>query len=254
MEVWLGTLLSVSLISSISLVGVFFLALKKERLANLQLVLVGLATGSLLGGAFFHLLPESFEAFDHSMTAPLLLTVGFMIFFILERFLHWHHNHTEGINSTSTIKPFGTVNLVADMFHNFLDGVLIAAAYSYSSEVGMATTVIVLIHELPQEIGDFGVLLHAGFSRRKALIFNFLSACTAFIGALAVLLMGQHAADFSQYILPIAAGGFIYLAAADLIPELHTEKVTKRSVYQFLALLAGLGLLMAMSYMSEHHH
>jgi zinc and cadmium transporter len=242
MEVWVGTLISVFIVSLVSLFGVFFLALRKEKLKEIQLILVGLATGGLLGGAFFHLLPESFESFDSVPLASVLLAFGFLLFFILERFLHWHHNHTAGIGENQ-VKPFGTINLVADMFHNLLDGILIAAAFNYSVEIGIATTLTVLMHELPQEIGDFGVLLHAGFSRKKALVFNFLSACTAFIGALIVLVLGNTAADISMYILPFAAGGFIYLAAADLIPELQAEKATHRSVYQFLALLLGMACL-----------
>lgn len=250
MQAWLGTLLSVFLVSIISLIGIFFLALRTEKLQKLQLVLVALATGGLLGGAFFHLLPESFESFDNMRVVSLLLSLGFLLFFVLERFLHWHHNHTSGI-SDKAIKPFGSVNLVADMFHNLLDGVLIAAAYSYSIELGIATTITVLLHELPQEIGDFGVLIHAGFSRKKALIFNFLSACTAFVGALLVLIIGQSASDLSKYILPFAAGGFIYLAAADLIPELHTEKAPKRSLIQFLALLFGMFFLFLLAFITE---
>lgn len=250
MEVWLGTLISVFLVSLISLIGVLFLAFKKEKLQNIQLILVALATGGLLGGAFFHLLPESFESFENITVASLLLALGFLLFFILERFLHWHHNHTSGI-SENQIKPFGTINLVADMFHNLIDGLLIAAAFTYSTEIGIATTLTVLMHELPQEIGDFGVLIHAGFSKRKALIFNFLSACTAFIGALIVLLIGRTAADISKFVLPFAAGGFIYLAAADLIPELHTEKAPRKSFYQFLALLLGMGFLFLIGLIAE---
>ena len=243
MEVWIGTLVSVFLVSLVSLVGVFFLALRKEKLQNIQLLLVGLATGGLLGGAFFHLLPESFESFDHPEEASLILALGFMLFFILERFLHWHHNHTTGLSENTGIKPFGTINLVADMFHNFLDGLLIAAAFSYSTSIGIATTITVLLHELPQEIGDFGVLIHAGYSRKKALLFNFLSACTAFIGAILILSTGKSAEGISTWILPLAAGGFIYLAAADLIPELHAEKKVKRSIQQFIALLLGMFFL-----------
>lgn len=250
MQVWLVTLLGVLIVSLISLIGIFFLAIQKEKLKQLQLVLVALATGGLLGGAFFHLLPESFESYEDPWLASLLLSFGFILFFVLERFLHWHHNHTSGINE-SKIKPFGTVNLVADMFHNFLDGLLIAASFSYSMEIGLATTLTVLLHEIPQEIGDFGVLIHAGFSRKKALIFNFLSACTAFVGALVVLLTGQAAANLSRYILPFAAGGFIYLAAADLIPELHTEKAPWRSIIQFIALLIGMLFLLLIALIAE---
>jgi len=244
--VWFVTFFSVFIVSLISLAGVFFLALKQEKLRELQLVLVGFATGGLLGGAFFHLLPESFDTFQDSSIASLWIVIGFMLFFVLERFLHWHHNHTSGITDHH-IKPFGILNLIADMFHNFLDGLLIAASYSYSFEIGLATTLTVLMHELPQEIGDFGVLIHAGFSKRRALIFNFLSACTAFFGAAVVLLFTRSSIGLTKLILPFAAGGFIYLAAADLIPELHSEKTIRRSIFQLIALVSGMALLYSMS-------
>lgn len=244
--IWIYTFLSVLVVSLISLAGIFFLALNKEPLKKLQLILVGFATGGLLGGAFFHLLPESFEIYRKPSNASIWIVIGFLLFFILERFLHWHHNHTSSFKNNA-VKPFGIVNLLADMLHNFLDGILIAASYKYSFEIGMVTTVTVLMHELPQEIGDFGILIHAGFSRKKALVYNYLSACSAFIGAFIILLLDQPVVELSKLILPFAAGGFIYLAAADLIPELHTEKKVRRSFYQFIALLAGMSLLMVMS-------
>ncbi len=250
MNIWINTFLGVSVVSVISLVGVFFLALKKEKLKSLQLILVAFATGGLLGGAFFHLLPESFESFENTQAVSLLLVAGFMLFFILERFLHWHHNHTSGIVE-NTIKPFGTLNLMADVFHNLLDGLLIGAAFSYSPEMGITTTIVVLMHELPQEIGDFAVLIHAGFSVRRALIFNFLSACTAFLGAFIVLVFESVGEFLSIAVLPFAAGGFIYLAAADLIPELHTEKTIRKSFHQFIALLLGIGLMYLLMVFAE---
>jgi zinc and cadmium transporter len=250
MEIWLNTFLSVLLVSSVSLIGILFLALRKESLEKLQLILVALATGGLLGGAFFHLLPESFESISNLRVISVLITFGFLLFFILERFLHWHHNHTSGFTENQ-VKPFGALSLISDSFHNFLDGLLIAAAFSYSFEIGIATTFTVLMHELPQEIGDFGILIHAGYTRKKALFFNFLSACTAFAGAFIFLLIGNTMADLARYVLPFAAGGFIYLAAADLIPELHTEKIPHRSVIQFMALLLGMSFLFFISMFAE---
>jgi zinc and cadmium transporter len=242
MNIWVGTFISVTIVSLISLIGVFFLALRPDKLRRIQLVLVGLATGGLLGGAFIHLIPEAFESFKNQHTASILLVAGFLLFFILERFLHWQHNHTEGISSNH-IKPFGPINLIADMFHNFLDGILIGAAFLYSPEIGITTTIIVLLHEIPQEIGDFGILIHAGYTPRKALFYNFASACSSYIGAFIVLIFSTSADLLSKAVLPIAAGGFIYLAAADLIPELHTEKNLKSSIYQFGAILFGIGVL-----------
>jgi zinc and cadmium transporter len=253
MLVWFNSLLSILAVSLISLVGVFFLALRKEKLQEIQMLLVAMATGGLLGGAFFHLLPESFESFKNVRYASFLLVFGFMLFFVLERFLHWSHDHISGISNhhNHPIKPLGTVNLIADGFHNMLDGILIAASYSYSFDIGLATTLIVIMHELPQEIGDFAVLLHAGFTRKKALIFNFISACAAFLGGFIVLLFEPIAHIVSKAIIPIAAGGFLYLAAADLIPELHNEKTLHKSFYQFLALLFGICLLFVLSALME---
>ncbi len=242
MKIWVETLLSVSLISLISLVGVFFLSLKQEKLKRIQLVLIGLSTGGLLGGAFFHLLPESFESYSNAQIPSFLLLLGFILFFVLERFLHWHHDHSTAFLDKK-IKPFGPINLIADIFHNFLDGLLIASAFLYSTEIGIVTTLTVLLHELPQEIGDFGVLVHAGYTPRKALLFNFLSACSAFFGAITILIFNQAGDILSKAVLPFAAGGFIYLASADLIPELHKEKTPKRSIIQFAALLVGISLL-----------
>ena len=125
----MSSLISILIVSLISLVGVFFLAIRKEKLENIQLLLVALATGGLLGGAFFHLLPEAFKSFENVRLASSLVILGFVIFFVLERFLHWHHDHTEGISSHH-IKPVGLINLVADGFHNLLDGILITASYS----------------------------------------------------------------------------------------------------------------------------
>lgn len=250
MLVWFNSLVSVLIVSLVSVIGILFLAMSKDRLKEIQLLLVALATGGLLGGAFFHLLPESFESYSNMRTASFLLVIGFMLFFILERFLHWHHNHTSGL-SENQVKPLGTINLVADGFHNFLDGILIAASYSYSFEIGLATTLTVLLHELPQEIGDFGILIHAGYTRKKALIFNFLSACMAFLGAFLVLIYEPASGTLSKAILPIAAGGFIYLAAADLIPELQNEKTLRKSIFQFIALILGMGILIVLNILTE---
>ncbi len=242
MKVWIGTFLSVAIVSLISLAGIFFLILKKEKLKSIQLILVGLATGALLGGAFIHLLPEAFKAFKTPLNVSILMVAGFMMFYVLERFLHWQHDHTSGI-SDHQIKPFGPINLIADAFHNFLDGLLIGAAFWYKFEIGIATTLSVLLHELPHEFGNFGVLLHAGYKPKRALLFNFLSACSSFLGALIVLVFNKLAGFLSIAVLPFAAGGFIYLAAADLIPELQHEKAIIRSVYQFFALIFGIGIM-----------
>jgi zinc and cadmium transporter len=150
--------------------------------------------------------------------------------------------------------PLGYISLITDALHNFIDGILIASAWAVSPEIGLATTLAVIIHEVPQEISDFGILIHAGFSRKKALLFNFLAAVTAIFGVLFTLWLGQSFENISNYILPFAAGGFIYLAGSDLIPELHREKSGRKNLLQFAAIVAGLSLMFFISQTHSHEH
>jgi zinc and cadmium transporter len=172
--------------------------------------------------------------------------------FVLEKFIHWHHCHN--VSHEHDAAPLGYISLVTDSLHNFTDGVLIAAAWMASPEVGIATTLAVVVHEIPQEISDFGVLLHAGFSKRKALFLNFVAACTAIIGAVVTVLLGSFAEELIVFILPFAAGGFIYLAGSDLIPELHRELSVRKSMIQLTAILAGLALMFFISFHHNHSH
>ncbi|RME31311.1 ZIP family metal transporter [Candidatus Woesearchaeota archaeon] len=230
--------ISVSIVSLLSLIGIFFLSVRKRTLQALLLELVAFSIGALLGGAFLHLLPESFALFAG---AGWLVLLGFFIGFLLERAVHWHHCHEH--DCEHAVKPFAWVNLVGDGVHNLIDGAIIASAFLVDTHAGVATTIAVALHELPQEIGDYAVLVHAGLSRTKALALNFASAATAFLGAFAVILLNELASSFVKYLLPIAAGLFIYLAATDLIPELHKEKRAGRIIVQLLAVILGLGVM-----------
>ncbi len=239
---WLYSIGSVVLVSLISLVGVVTLSMSEARLKRMVFVLVGLATGALFGDAFIHLLPEAFETFASKVTGMAFVLVGIFVFFILEKFLLWRHVHVVGCEAT--VHQVGVMNLFADGLHNLIDGMLIGASYLVDIKIGVATTLAVVLHELPQEIGDFGILLHGGFSRSRALWFNFLSASLAIIGAVIAMLIGTRAASFSSYMLPITAGGFIYIAGSDLVPELRKECDPARSLLQFLALSVGVGLML----------
>ncbi len=243
--IWIYTLASVVFISMISLLGLFTLSLKRHLLAKIVNYLVAFAVGALLGGAFIHLIPEAFEKISQP-AASLYVLLGIFLFFFLENFLRWRHCHHEV--SESHPHPVATLNLIGDGVHNLIDGMVIAAAYMVSIPVGIATTVAVILHEIPQELGDFGVLINAGFSISKALFFNFLSACLAIIGALIVLLLGAHLKDFTVVLLPITAGGFIYIAGSDLIPELHHKCGIKlsTSIWQFLAVIAGVAVMVGL--------
>jgi len=244
---------SVLAVSAVSLVGVFTLSLRENWLRRYLYLLVSLAVGALLGDALIHLIPEAAETFTDGTTLSLLVIAGILIFFALEKVLHWHHQHSStgelcscetGIGDT--IRPTGRLILASDGLHNFLDGLILGAGYLVSVEVGLATTLAIILHEIPQEIGDFAVLLHAGYSKTRALWLNFLSALVAVIGTAAALALGAAAESLTVWLLPFAAGGFIYIALSDLVPELHQTPRLRQALSQLLAILLGLVMMLAL--------
>lgn len=251
-NVWFGAVGSTLLVSLISFSGILFLAMRATQLQRIIFILVSFAVGALFGNTFFILIPESFALIENTQLLGLLIVSGLVVMFVLEKFIHWHHCHN--VSHEHDAAPLGYISLITDSLHNFTDGVLIAAAWMASPEVGIATTVAVVVHEIPQEISDFGVLLHAGFSKRKALFLNFIAACSAILGAVITVLLGSHTEKLIVFILPFAAGGFIYLAGSDLIPELHRESEVRKSLIQLGAILAGLVLMFYISLNHEHSH
>jgi len=240
-SIYLYSLLSVIAVSLVSLVGVFTLALKEKVLRKYVFLLVSLAVGALLGDAFIHLIPESFEAIGNETHVSIAVIVGILIFFILEKFLHWHHHHVGSEESeVEKVHPVGHMILISDGVHNFIDGLIIGVSYLVSIEVGIATTIAVILHEIPQEISDFGILLHAGYSKIKALWLNFLSALLSVFGAVVALMVGGSSETLTTWLIPVAAGGFIYVALSDLIPEMHKTKHIKYSILQVIAVLVGI--------------
>jgi len=228
-------------------VGVFTFAIKPARLKKILLFFVSFSAGALFGDAFIHLLPEAAKELGFGLPFALSILAGILLFFGLEKFMHWRHCHIP--TTKDHPHPFGMMNLIGDGLHNFIDGVLIAAAYMADSSIGIATTIAVLLHEVPQEIGDFGVLLHAGFSKAKALMANFVTALLALLGAVITLLIGAQNAAFIHLILPFAAGGFIYIAGADLIPELHKESESlPKSIFQFIWIILGIIVMIGLLY------
>jgi len=228
------------LISLLSLVGIIFLSFKKQTLEKIILYLVSLSAGTLLGGAFIHLIPESFEAsVPHT---GLFILLGFVIFFLIENLLSWHHCHQTV--DCHHIHNLTYMNLIGDATHNFLDGLIIAAAFLTSFNLGLVTSFNIALHEIPQEIGDFGVLIHAGNTRTKAIFYNLLSATSAILGTIIGLIISQRE-TLAHFILPIAAGGFIYIAASDLIPEI---KDSKNKLVVIIPLLLGIGLMWSLTH------
>jgi zinc and cadmium transporter len=229
------------LVSLLSLIGLAFISVAEEKLKRIIFFMVSLAVDNLFGDAFIHLLPESFERIGSKLQASVFVLAGIFAFFVLEKFLLWRHQHV--LESDHPIHPVGYMNLLADGAHNFIDGVIIGASYDVSLHVGIATTLAVVFHEIPHELGNFFVLLYAGFTKRKALFFNFVSALFAILGTVMSLSIGSRVAEFSSIMLPLAAGGFIYIAGSDLVPELNKESTLGKSVVQMLAIGVGVGLM-----------
>ncbi|MHA1237857.1 MAG: ZIP family metal transporter [Candidatus Odinarchaeia archaeon] len=228
---------STLIVSLISLVGLLTIPFPKEAVDKATVILVGFSAGALLGGAFIHLIPETMEGLD-ATTAATPLLAGFILFFILEKFL-WRHCH----KGECEYHPFVFLNLIGDGVHNYIDGIVIAASYLVNPALGVTTTIAVALHEIPQEIGDYGVLIHGGLTRKKALTYNFLSAIIAIIGGITGYFLINQIAFLQILLLPFTAGGFIYIAASDLIPELHKELDQKRSWISFLTFIIGLILM-----------
>lgn len=250
------SIISVLLVSLISFAGLFFLSVNDGILKKIIFILVSFSVGALFGDAFVHLIPEAFESGISDSTVSVFIILGIIIFFVLEKFIHWRHSHIEAGEACkndkceshkegSRIKPAGHVILLSDTAHNFLDGIIITASYMISVEVGITTTIAVILHEIPQEIGQFGLLMHYGFSKFRALLFNFYSALSAILGAVVALILGSKIEGFTPFIISIAAGGFIYIAGSDLVPEIHKTSDPKKSAIQFISILGGIALMFA---------
>jgi len=237
---------STILVSIISLIGIVTLIVKDKVLNAVLLGLVGFSAGALMGGAFLHLLPEVLE-YSPSVSVFSYLILGFAMFFSLEKFLYWRHCH-KGVCDVHT---FTYMNLIGDGIHNFTDGLVIAASFIASIQLGIATTFAVISHEIPQELGDFGVLVYGGFTKIRALVYNLLSALTAILGAFAGYFLCSYIENFAVFLLPITAGGFIYISGSDLIPELHKEANVKKSMLSFAFFSIGILFMWSVRFIFE---
>jgi zinc and cadmium transporter len=224
--------------SAIALVGSVTLLMKKATLDRIVMPLVAFAAGSLLGGAFFHMLPAASGTITDPMRLYSWTLLGFTVFFALEQFLHWHHCHRA---SADCKKPITYLILIGDGLHNFLGGLGVGAVFLMDVRLGIAAWLAAAAHEVPQELGDFGVLIHGGWSRRKALLFNFLSGLTFLLGGL--LAWMASATLEVDFLVPFAAGNFIYIGAVDLVPEVTKHGNPSANIIHFLCFVSGLGLL-----------
>lgn len=230
--------------SSLALVGAVTIALPERTLERLLLPLVGLAAGSLLGGACFHMLPESVDVLGNSLGVFVAFVIGFATFFLLEQYLHWHHCHRARHDEH---RPLGTLILLADGLHNLIGGLAVGGAFVVDIRVGVVTWIVAALHEVPQELGDFGVLVHSGWHRRSALVWNVVSASTFLVGSLVAYGLAEHVTV--AYLLPFAAGNFVYIAAADLLPEITrtTTDGWTTKLETTLTFVAGLTVLLAVT-------
>lgn len=267
------------LIGCSSLISVSMVSLREKTLDKILFILLAFATGTILASALFDLLPESLHHLEElnaegaGLTESLLFTLvilGFVIFFIIERFIYWFHGHAhekedqlmcysnitdgnvEALEMGNTIKSFALLNLLGDGLHNFLDGVIIMVAFLSGTRNGIVITLAVLFHELPQEIGDFGILLYGGFSKKKAILFNFTSAMIALLGGLLAVLLSDSVEGFNFFFLAVSSGGFLYLASTELMPELLKQKDLKKSIVQTIIFLCGLILIMSLVILIPH--
>lgn len=231
---------SVVLVSLFSLVGILLLVLKDRVLDYVIVFLVSFSSGSLFGDAFIHLLPEAVARHGFTVAVSIFTLCGIAGSFVVEKIIHWRHVHYP---EQMEMEAFAYMNLLGDAAHNLLDGVVIAAAYAVDIRVGIATTIAILFHEIPQEMGDFGVLIHGGVSRKRALFFNFVTALTALGGAILTILLINLVDQVTLFLIPFAAGTFIYIAGSDLIPQLHKEKALRNSLLQLLFFSVGIAIM-----------
>ncbi|HVV87818.1 MAG TPA: ZIP family metal transporter [Kofleriaceae bacterium] len=237
MRTWLLGLASVIVVSLVSLIGLATTVLDERRLRWLATLLVSFAVGALLGDAFLHLIPESFARAPEPRGASLLVLGGILLFFVVEKLLRHR-------DAGDTLPPLAAINLLGDGIHNLLDGMLIGASYLVGPTLGISTTLAVIAHEVPQELGDFGVLVHSGLPVRRAIALNLLSASAAIAGTVIVLLARGAVAGG---LVPVAAGGFVYIAAADLIPELHRDRSVRALLQQAGLIAAGIAAMAALT-------
>jgi zinc and cadmium transporter len=239
-----AALTSVGLISLLSFLGVFTMALKESFLKKILIYFVSFSAGALFGDVFIHLLPEVTEETGFTVQISLMVLAGIVFSFFLEKIIHWHHCHQPF--DKGHVHNFAIMNIIGDSMHNFIDGLIIGASYLAGMPTGIATTIAVILHEIPHELGNFAILLHGGFSRNKALLYNFLSALPAVAGTLFVFALSTYVAQVQTFFIPFAAGNLIYIAGSDLIPELHKELGLKNSSIQLVTFVLGMVVMMLM--------
>lgn len=223
-------------VSLFSLIGIVFIGAKESRIQKTIYILVSFATGSLIGSALLHLMPEAVEAgknpFIHAV-------IGILFFLLLEKILYWRHCH----RGHCDVHTFKYLNLIGDGVHNFIDGIVIGTSFLVDPGLGLTTSLAILFHEIPQELGDFSVLIFGGFSFKQALLFNLLSAATCVVGGIIAYFVGSAILPMKTVLLGFTAGGFLYIAMVDILPELRATDSLRQSMVQISLVVAGIVLM-----------
>ncbi|MBT3298160.1 ZIP family metal transporter [archaeon] len=248
------TFISVIIVSLVAVVAALPLLIWKKTSKRVLLILLSISVGTLLGSVFIHFLPEAMETGQGSLEIAIYILTGFLAFFMIEKLIHWHH-HKDCVTNKPHNHAYhlAPMNLIGDGIHNFLDGLVIAGAYAVNIPLGIAATISVIFHEVPQEIADFGVLLYSGLSKKKALLFNFMSALTALAGAFLGIILAGRTTNFTHFIIPFAAGSFIYIAASNLVPELHRDCRLTETMLHLISIIAGVGIMVLIALFTPEH-
>jgi len=251
----INTLIAIFLTSTISIGIAYFLSKVPSHHRKITEYIISFTIGVLLGDAFIHLIPESFETAETSLATSVAVIAGILLFFTLEKFLKWKHCcNTEAILESNCPcekhhghidEHTGLISLAGDSIHNFIDGFLIASSFVISTPLGITTSLAVALHEIPQEIGDFTILLHTGWEKKKAFLWNGISALFAFLGGVIALIIQSHSTEkYMAITIALTAGGFIYLALSDLLPSLETKRSRLQNLIQIGAVITGIFIMM----------
>ncbi|KKP61357.1 MAG: hypothetical protein UR54_C0003G0008 [Candidatus Roizmanbacteria bacterium GW2011_GWA2_34_18] len=241
MSIWIYSLSSVVFVSLLSLLGVFTLGIKEKFLHKILIYFVSFSAGALFGDAFIHLIPEVYKKGVTIYTSLFFLS-GILISFLIEKIIYWNENHVSSILG-SKVKHFVSMILFGDSVHNFIDGLAIGASFLISLPVGIATSIAIILHEIPHEIGDFAALIHGGLDKKQAIFYNFVSGLTAILGTLFALILSRYVVGVNSFLVPFAAANLIYIAGTNLIPELHKETQLKKGLIQIFTFILGIAIM-----------
>jgi zinc and cadmium transporter len=253
LELFFWILGSGLLMSSISLLGAITFIIPEKVVQSMLLPLVSLAAGSLLGSALFYLLPESVEVMGNDLHVYMYVLAGFLTFFILEQFLHWHHYHgtEDELHQHHHHQPVTYLVLISHSIHNFVDGIVVGGSFLVDVRIGIFAWIGVALHEIPQKLGDFSILLHGGWQQKKALLYNFLASLSFLVGSVLIFFLAREIEV--HFLIPFAAGMFLYVAAVDLVPEIKNHHNAKKNAIHFISFVIGVSIILVFRLVLDDH-